>query len=82
MDYITTLDRLKIKEKAIVLKIMLKGPVSRRLMDIGLVKGTKVECVGISPMGDPSAFLIRGAVMALRREDSAKIMIKIPAGDI
>ncbi len=47
----------------------------RRLLDIGMIPGTKIECVGRSPSGDPKAFLIRGAVIAIRSEDSAGIFI-------
>lgn len=47
----------------------------RRLLDIGLIEGTRVECLFTSPLGDPSAFLIRGAVIALRREDAKTIHI-------
>ncbi len=43
----------------------------RRLQDIGLIEGTKVEMYTKSPSGDPIAFLIRGAVIALRTEDSS-----------
>ncbi len=49
--------------------------IRRRLLDIGLVENTEVECVGRSPCGDPSAFLIRGAVIALRSEDSRDIAV-------
>lgn len=48
----------------------------RRLLDIGLIEGTKVECVGRSPGGDPAAYLIRGAVIAIRDRDSADILIE------
>ncbi|MDO4742487.1 MAG: FeoA family protein [bacterium] len=51
------------------------GSIRRRLQDIGLIEGTQVECVGKSPLGDPAAFLIRGAVVALRCEDSSKILV-------
>ncbi len=51
------------------------GSIRRRLLDIGLVSGTVVECVGKSPCGDPSAFLIRGAVIAIRSEDCCKISV-------
>lgn len=47
----------------------------RRLLDIGLIGDTFVECVGKSPMGDPSAFLIRGAVIAIRSDDCKDILI-------
>ena len=49
----------------------------RRLQDIGLIEGTKVECIQKSPSGDPIAFLIRGAVIALRREDSSSVLMSL-----
>ena len=47
----------------------------RRLQDIGLVKNTCVRCLGRSPGGDPSAYLIRGAVIAIRAADCRDILI-------
>ena len=45
----------------------------RRLMDLGLIAGTKVTCLGKSPAGDPAAYLIRGTVIALRKADAAAV---------
>ena len=47
------------------------------LQDIGLIEGTKVECIQKSPSGDPIAFLIRGAVIALRTEDSSSVLMSL-----
>lgn len=63
-------------ESAIIKKIYCSGSMRRRLLDIGMTELTKVVCVGVSPAGDPKAFLIRGAVIALRREDSINIVIE------
>ena len=60
-------------EKAVVKKLSSTGSIRRRLLDIGLVENTCVECVGKSPLGDPCAFLIRGAVIAIRGCDGEKI---------
>jgi ferrous iron transport protein A len=64
-------------EEALVRSVKARGSIRRRLQDIGLVENTVVSCVGRSPLGDPSAYLIRGAVIALRREDSKNILLKI-----
>ena len=63
-------------EKCLIDKITVPGAMRRRLLDLGLAPDTKVECVGKSPLGDPKAFLIRGAVIALRQETCQKIIIK------
>ena len=47
-----------------------------RFMDIGLVEGTLVECLRKSPAGDPKAYLIRGAVIAIRKEDAATVFVE------
>lgn len=51
----------------------------RRLLDLGLVEQTRIRCVGKSPSGDPKAYLIRGAVIAIRAADGKNILIEEPA---
>ena len=52
--------------------------MQRRLRDLGLIENTRVVCLGRSPMGDPSAYLIRGTVIALRRCDCCGIRVAVP----
>ena len=51
--------------------------LTERLSDIGFTPGTTVECVIKSALGDPSAFLVRGALIALRRDDSKYINVEV-----
>ena len=67
---------IKPGQHGIVQRLETEGAMRRRLLDIGLVENTQVECLGRSPFGDPSAYLIRGAVIAIRSEDSRKIRMK------
>ena len=70
---------IKKNEHLVIEKILTEGKLRQRLMDMGFVEGTKVKCVRISPFGDPKAYLIRGAVIALRKEDAATILgVKTP----
>ncbi len=71
-----SLNDIRPGERAIVSALRSVGSMRRRLLDIGLVENTCVECVGRSPCGDPSAYLIRGAVIAIRAEDSSGIMVR------
>ena len=57
-------------ESAYVTGISAAPAMERRLTDLGLVQGTRVTCVLRSPAGDPCAYLIRGALIALRRADA------------
>ena len=70
------LSDIKLGSSCIIKKINLEGSIKRRLLDIGLIEGTKVENVLVSPAGDPMAFLIRGAVIALRNCDSKNIEVE------
>ena len=60
---------LKLGEAARVTKISPNNRIRRRLIDIGLIEGTKVSCVCLSPTGGMRAYLIRGASVAIRDED-------------
>ncbi len=75
MDNSKSLCDLSPGQSARVKKLTATGSIRRRLLDIGLIENTKVECIGRSPSGDPTAFLIRGAVIAIRSEDCSNILI-------
>ena len=77
MENLISLDMLEPKQRARISALETDGGIRRRLLDIGLVPKTTVECIGKSPLGDPTAFLVRGAVIALRSEDCKKIYIDI-----
>lgn len=61
--------------KARVRYLASDGPDRRRMLDLGLVRDTEVEPLYRNPSGDPAAYLIRGAVIALRDDVSCKIMV-------
>lgn len=68
-----TLNDLKVGDMANVTFIDEKSNLYQRFIDIGIIKGTKIECVLKSPFGDPKAYLIRGAVIAIRDGDAKRI---------
>ena len=63
-------------ERGHVFSLSEESSISGRLRDLGLIKGTRVECVMKSPLGDPTAYLIRGALIALRRDDAKYVLIE------
>ena len=75
MNCLHSLNEVEPGQKTRIKEVRSHGSIRRRLLDIGLIETTEVECLGRSPGGDPSAFLIRGAVIALRSEDCRDIMI-------
>lgn len=76
MNRTLSLSDIQPGQSAVVKELHSEGSIRRRFLDIGLIEGTKVECVGRSPGGDPCAYLIRGAVIAIRSEDSRYILVQ------
>lgn len=79
MKTVTDLSKLQEGQHAHVLTLTANEGIRRRMQDLGLIQGTKVECVQKSPFRDPIAFLIRGAVIALRSEDSSQVIVEYEA---
>lgn len=67
---------LPLNTVGIVNNLNCNGNIRRRLLDLGLVKGTKITPVFKSPSGDPTAYEIRKTLIALRKEDSKLINLK------
>ena len=70
------LHTLPIGQRAKVKELTSDGTARRRMLDLGLIIDTVVEAILKSPAGDPVAYNIRGAVIALRSEEACKIMVK------
>lgn len=71
-----TLNELKVGEKATVKNVLDESSMKQRFIDIGIITGTKLECVLISPFKNPKAYMIKGAVIAIRDEDAKFIEIE------
>jgi ferrous iron transport protein A len=67
-------------ELARVVSLEADGFDRGRLLDLGFTPGAGVECLFSSPMGDPTAYRVRGAIVALRRGQSEKILVTAPYG--
>ncbi|MCL4441809.1 iron transporter FeoA [Desulforamulus profundi] len=74
-ENIISLCDLPVGKAAVINSIEAEGITRRRMMDLGLVPGTRVEALRISPAGDPKAYKIRGAVIAFRQEEGSKILV-------
>ncbi|KXZ38872.1 ferrous iron transport protein A [Alkalithermobacter thermoalcaliphilus JW-YL-7 = DSM 7308] len=77
MKKIIYLSQLPIGESGEVLNLLLSGSSRRRMLDLGIVKGATIKAVRKSPLGDPTAYYIKGALIALRKEEADQILIKI-----
>lgn len=68
-------------QSARVLGMSLQGAMRRRLRDMGIVEGGEIACLMRSPFGDPAAYRVCGAVIALRREDGEQVQIELEGGE-
>ena len=71
-----TLDQLKVGESATVARLHGEGAVKRRIMDMGLTKGTAVTVRKVAPLGDPIELTIRGYELSIRRDEAAKVEVE------
>ena len=81
MNNISSLDQLNAGEYGRIFRLLSVGHLRRRYQDLGIIPGTLVKCVMKSPFGDPHAYLIRGAKIAIRNHDARNILIT-PAGGV
>ena len=54
-----------------------EGILRCRLLDMGLIPGTRVRVSKIAPMGDPMELFLRGYTLSLRLEDAAKVEVEL-----
>ena len=76
MEDVTTLDQLAVGQRAAVTGLSAPEDQRRRLLELGFVPGGMVSAVQESPWGDPVAYAVCGAVIALRRADARQIAVK------
>lgn len=69
------LNSLPVGQKAKVTSLISDGATRRRMLDLGVIRDTEIEPLYKSPAGNPVAYLIRGAVIALRNDVSGMIMV-------
>lgn len=75
MNKLMKLSQLPCGESAEIYRFETDETMKRRLMDLGAVENSQITCLFTSPGKDPRAYLIKGAVIALREEDASKIYI-------
>ena len=71
-----TLRDLKPGESGTVTSVGEKGPMRRRIMDMGVTPGALVKVIKVAPLGDPIEINIRGYELSLRKEEAQHIMIE------
>lgn len=72
---VKTLEDLQPGQTAVVTALTSTGLERRRMMDLGIIPGTRVQAEFDSPLGDPTAYKIRGTLVALRRGQAKLVHI-------
>ncbi len=72
-----TLNEVKVGEKATVVRLTGEGAVKRRIMDMGLTKGTAVTVVKVAPIGDPIELDVRGYSLSIRKDEAAMVEVRM-----
>lgn len=70
-----TIREVKIGETVKVVKLTGEGAVKRRIMDMGITKGTDVYIRKVAPLGDPIEVTVRGYELSLRKADAEMILV-------
>lgn len=70
-----TLKDVKVGQSATVLKLEGEGALRRRIMDMGITKGTEILVKKVAPLGDPLELTVRGYQLSIRKADAKKILV-------
>ncbi|MEF2796114.1 MAG: ferrous iron transport protein A [Hydrogeniiclostridium sp.] len=71
-----TLKDAKVGETVVVKKLHGEGPVKRRIMDMGITKGTTLHVRKVAPLGDPMELNVRSYELSVRKADAAMIELE------
>lgn len=71
-----TLKDVKIGESAVIEKLHGEGALKRRIMDMGLTRGTEVFVQKVAPLGDPMELTVRGYELSVRKGDAELIEVR------
>lgn len=71
-----TLKELAVGQVGVVVSIGEKGPIRRRIMDMGITPGASIKVIKVAPMGDPIEVNIRGYELSLRKDEANQIIIR------
>ena len=71
-----TLKDAKVDDVVVVKRLHGEGPIKRRIMDMGITKGSEVYIRKVAPLGDPVEITIRGYELSLRKHDAACVEVK------
>ena len=76
MNEIVSLDKININENCVIEQILLDDNIKKRIYDLGMIENTILIPLYKSPFNDPTAYLVRNTVIAIRNNDAKKIFVR------
>ena len=70
------LNKINLNENYLIEDILLDENTKQRIYDLGLIENTIIKAVYKSPFNDPVAYLVRGAIIAIRKKDADNIIVR------
>ncbi len=70
------LSDLKVGDKAEVTGLLAESSIRRRILDMGLVKGTRFKVLRVAPLGDPIEIYFKGVYLSLRKNEAAGVQVE------
>lgn len=71
-----SLDKANLNENYCIVKVLLDEHIKKRIYDLGMLENTNIKALYRSPFNDPTAYLVRGSVIAIRNDDAKKIIVR------
>lgn len=76
MAHPLTLAQIPVGQSCKVLKLTGSGQLKRRIMDMGITKGTRVDVKKVAPLGDPLELTVRGYQLSIRKDEAALVEVE------
>lgn len=71
------LSELEPGQRGIIWRVLVDGPLRRRYMDLGFIRGETIRVERVAPLGDPIEYYLKGYHLSLRRSDAAHILVQL-----
>lgn len=75
-DSTITLRDIPVGQSATVVKLVGEGQIKRRIMDMGITKGAKIDVRKVAPLGDPIEVTVRGFELSLRKDEAQNVIVE------
>ena len=76
-DGLVTLADMEVGDSGVIFKVGAVGEIKKRLLEMGVVAGSRVKVIRLAPLGDPIEVLIKGYHLSLRNSEASEIQVRL-----